>query len=792
MKPLIILVLLLLSITSFPLTAKAGSQSAAWQGAAYKDTPYRAEVSVAYDVGDGLPSEYIRCVCVTGDDRPVAGTGAGLAWRDGGEWRVVEQLAGKPVAAMTLDGDDVLIAVERDRLYCLSDGGVEPVAELNAGEIIGLAVGDDVYAVMDGTLHKLRDGAFELVQSFHDSAGERPGIKDVCARRGGDVYVVSAAGLFHGDPAGKWRRIEPADDARCWAMCDARGVTVDATGGLWAAAPQGVARQDDSWDLYTGYDGLPYNDFTCVAAAPDGAVWFGTSRGAVKYDGEHWAYRQGKRWLPDDHVRDIAVDSAGNTWFATPAGVGCIELRSTTLAEKARFFDAEIDKRHKRTPYGYVDSVRVKQPGDKSEWTQHDSDNDGLWTGMYGAAQCFAYAATGSEAARKRAKDAFEALRFLRVVTQGGEHPAPPGFVARTILPTSGPDPNKGRLEEDRRRRETEDKLWKVIDPRWPKSEDGKWYWKCDTSSDELDGHYFFYAQYYDLVAETEKERNRVREHVRAITDHLVEHDFNLVDWDGKPTRWARFGPQLLNHDPNWWVERGLNSLSILSYLKTAEHITGDSKYGDIARDLVENHGYAMNVLYPKVQRGPGSGNQSDDEMAFMCYYNLLKYEIDPELREIYAFSLHNYHALEAPELNPFFNFICAARASGAACHTPWGTVDLTPGGPWLEQSVETLRRYPRDRFDWALKNSHRIDIVPLPGYVRAIDMQDTAGMGYRRKGLVLPIDERFVNHWSHDPWRLDHGGDGRTLADGASFLLPYCMGLYHGFIKPDSGKQDR
>jgi hypothetical protein len=43
---------------------------------------------------------------------------------------------------------------------------------------------------------------------------------------------------------------------------------------------------------------------------------------------------------------------------------------------------------------------------------------------------------------------------------------------------------------------------------------------------------------------------------------------------------------------------------------------------------------------------------------------------------------------------------------------------------------------------------------------------------------------ERFVEYWNHDPWQLNTGGDGRRLADGAAYLLPYYMGLYHGFIE--------
>src|SRR5690606_4107936 len=122
--------------------------------------------------------------------------------------------------------------------------------------------------------------------------------------------------------------------------------------------------------------------------------------------------------------------------------------------------------------------------------------NDGLWTAMYGAGECYAYAATGDPKAKARAKKAFEALRFLNTVTQGGTDPAPKGFAARTILPTDGPNPNDGRIERDRREQE-EDTLWKAYEPRWPTDESGEWYWKSDTSSDELDGHYFFYPRYY-------------------------------------------------------------------------------------------------------------------------------------------------------------------------------------------------------------------------------------------------------------------------------------------------------
>jgi hypothetical protein len=522
-----------------------------------------------------------------------------------------------------------------------------------------------------------------------------------------------------------------------------------------------------------------------MAAAPDGSMWFGTHKGAIRFDGENWEYRQGLRWLPDDDVRDVAVSPDGTAWFATANGVGAIETKPMTLAEKAKFYGDQIDKFHRRTEYGFVLEVSLDAPGDTSVVHKHDSDNDGLWTTMYGAGECFAYAATKDPKAKERATKVWKAMRFLGTVTQGGSNPAPPGFVARTVLPTDGPNPNAEHYTPERdRERQKGDAYWKVMDPRWPTSEDGKWYWKCDTSSDELDGHFFFYALYYDLVAETEAEKAPVREHVRAMADHFLEHDFCLVDHDGTPTRWAVFSPSALNKDPNWFAERGLNSLSMLSYLAVAEHMTGDAKYREAADMLINEHHYAQNLLVPKLQNGAGSGNQSDDEMAFMGYYSLINYEKDPELKALYMFSLWRYWRLEEPEMSPLFNFIYAACCLGLEYTDAFGTYGPSPDErAWLDDSVDTLKRFPLDRFNWRHTNSHRTDIVPLSGHVPTFD--DSAhGKGCRVNGKVVPVDERYFNHWNHSPWELDTGGNGQGLGDGAVFTLPYYMGLYHGFIE--------
>jgi hypothetical protein len=168
--------------------------------------------------------------------------------------------------------------------------------------------------------------------------------------------------------------------------------------------------------------------------------------------------------------------------------------------------------------------------------------------------------------------------------------------------------------------------------------------------------------------------------------------------------------------------------------------------------------------------------------MAMMCYYNLLRYESDEDLVQKYAGSLANYWALERLERNPFFNFVAAASLTGRKFTDAFRTLDLTPSGPWLEDSMDTLRRLPLDRVDWGHRNSHRKDIRLISTVISEDDNRPK--MGHLREGKVLPVDERYFSFWNHNPWALDTRGTGNGLGDGAVFLLPYYMGLYHGFVK--------
>ncbi len=751
--------------------------------------PFPQPVAETWDADDGAPTKDLHAIAVDGASVWVA-AGDRLFRYQGSSWSSTTPVPGHAIEAF---------AVREPYLYLVAGGEIHWLTtNSDRSRSLGLVPNASDLALGDGLPPEIwiasRAGVALNRMGSTRALGGLPGANEArsvavapghsFSPTGTLAAAASDSGLFaHGTRASpnEWIRLTPRDDRRSWNPVDVRFVVFDTLGRLWFGSPTGLGMYDfdtSAWSLFDGTDGLPWSGFTAATAGPDGDVWLGTDRGLVHWSDGEWEYRQGRRWLPEDRVIDLAVDDQGNVWTATAAGVSVIRMLPMTLAEKARRFEVDIDRFHRRTPWGYVGWVSLPEPGVTTEVRQHSSDNDGLWTAMYGAAECYAWAATRSAAARDRARRAFEALRFLGEVTQGGDPAPPPGFVARSILPADGPDPNVGRLEEDRRHKAERDANWKLIDPRWPVSADGQWYWKSDTSSDELDGHFFFYALYYDLVADTDQERAEVRAVVTSIVDHLIEHDFSLIDHDGLPTRWSVFGPDALNHDRDWWEERGLNSLSMLSYLRIAEHMTGDPRYAATAKRLIEDHGYAANVRVPKIHSGFGSGNQSDDEMAFMGFYHLIGYERDSALREIWAHSFDRYWELEAPERNPLFNFMWAARTPGIRYADAFEDRDLGPTDDrWLLDAIDSLQRYPLDRIDWRLDNSHRLDVVTLAG------SSVTRPRGHLRDGRVLPIDERFVGHWNHDPWQLYQGGEGHRLADGASFLLPYYMGLYHGFL---------
>lgn len=515
-------------------------------------------------------------------------------------------------------------------------------------------------------------------------------------------------------------------------------LAVDSRGVLWCGTPLGLSRMqpDGSWEHLRGRDGLPYEDVTSIAIDQNDRMWIGTTRGAIHYrpyePGRQWFYRAGPRYLPDDHVLDVAVTLDGRTaYFSTRKGPGRIDAVKTTLLEKAETIERRVNERHRRL--GLVAACRFDDPHHPTSHRIGDNDNDGLWTAYHVAAMSLSYAVTAAEAAKRSARESMRALVMLENAS------GTPGLVARSVVPA----------EEGRRK-----------SAQWRPTPDGSMYWKSDTSSDEIDGHYLALYTYWRHIARFEpREREVITKQVRDLTDYLVGNGYLLIDWDGERTTWGFWSPALLNGDPEHYLENGLNSLQMLSFLKVAHYITGDSKYKRHYDTLITEHGYLSNVLVQK-KVFPDENNHSDDQLAYVAWYPLLQLERDPRVRSALRRAVRRHYRIVEPERSSFFNFVTA-------------TID--PDYVDIESAIENLKCIPTDRRRWRMVNSHRADVVFDPRADR---------FSHQQLLEVLPADEREFVKWNANPYLPDSGGDGREEDDGAAYLLPYWMGRYHGFLK--------
>jgi two-component sensor histidine kinase/ligand-binding sensor domain-containing protein len=99
-------------------------------------------------------------------------------------------------------------------------------------------------------------------------------------------------------------------------------ISEDRSGKIWFGTTRGAVKFDGSnLTTYTTKEGLCYDDVRAVLEDSNGTIWFGTGGGAIcNYNGEFFTHFTEKDGLPTDVIWSIAEDKAGNIWFATRDG----------------------------------------------------------------------------------------------------------------------------------------------------------------------------------------------------------------------------------------------------------------------------------------------------------------------------------------------------------------------------------------------------------------------------------------------------------------------------------------
>lgn len=504
---------------------------------------------------------------------------------------------------------------------------------------------------------------------------------------------------------------------------------------LWVATDRGLAMVR-GMELTTvrGEDGLCIEDTTCLARGFTNDVWIGSRHGAMRMIEGRFEYLAGPRWLPNDEVRDITV--LGRTvYLATGRGLGAIEYVPYTLARKAAYYQQWIERQgHQRL--GFVHKLEWDEA--LGEYVREISDNDGGYTEDYLAAQAYRFAVTGDPEARREATNSFHAMRWLEAMT------GIPGFPARSVW-VKGERGHKAMHGSG------------GYPAEWHDTTDPRFEWKGDTSSDELCAHFYGVALFRELAAR-DSEPAQAAALLGRIAAHLVEHGWQLVDLDGRPTRWGRFDPEYFTRTTEGHFARGLNGLEVLSFIKTAERFTGEARFGRAYGELVRL-GYPNYTIRSSVTFPPDFIAHFDDQLAFWAYWNLVRCETDPALQSVYRRSLERSFELVRVEQNPWFNFVYGVL-TGNDCEVP--------------EAVAHLREWPLDLVVHPYRNSHRADYRPHPGYSA-------------RKGGVRAFSPRETQpmRWDHWTMQPDGGSAPGDVEHPTAWLVTYWMGRYHGLIEP-------
>ena len=505
---------------------------------------------------------------------------------------------------------------------------------------------------------------------------------------------------------------------------------------IWVGTNNGIYQlESKNFSVVKIINELPHNEITSLKQI-NGKLWAGSTRGAFKFrsDGK-FDYYASKRWLLDDRVITINSGPDDSVFILTKKGLNKIAFKSMTLEQKASYFQGIQRKRHIR--YGLESSVKLRKAGDLSTLELIDTDNDGLWTSMYLASELFRYAVTGSDDAKLNAFEAFEAMEKLTNISDIK------GFPARTY-----------EINGYQRSNWNENSSLGV----WKNGKDEKWVWKTTTSSDESCGHFFVYALFAEIIKDKEW-RNRAIKLIQDQMDHIINNDWYLVSWNGKPTRWGRWNPDYVNSFPIAVGDRRLNSTLILAFLQTAYHFTNDQKYKKHAFNLINEYGYGENasrsanvIGYVEGEMLSDSWNHSDDEMYFLTAPAFVNYAFDDKMKKKHLKAVTSHWQIERSEKNPLWNFL----------YTLSGGDEID-----LEESIWWLKHYPLDLIDWRVENKHRKDLVKLNPNFRKQEYLD-----------VLPRDER-PHHLHNAAYKNDGGSDGYREYSPYIYLLPYWAGRY-------------
>lgn len=531
----------------------------------------------------------------------------------------------------------------------------------------------------------------------------------------GTLYIGGAESLNIRDPNGTIWRI---DGMRGLPYGNISSLEVQAAtsaapkrGFLWAATSGGVWRAD----LDATTPRAPSDPPRPTPSTTDAGAQFRMFYGPRYLPPQAFSAATGLVVLTNDTVvvsTAVSGPATSDTTAGTGGGIAMLQTQWWTLAKKARWFEGFLPVLDR---YGLLAECMLSgfaAAGSCTGNSSYPSDNSGSFTAIVAAAEAFRYAVTGDPHARDAALTYYGGLRSLNRIT------GTRGFFARTFVGPGKPHPSDG--------------IWfNSTVPEW-----AGFTWKGDTSSDEVTRHMWAYNVMAQLVsvpgAPPPANHTEVTEIAADIASYIVRNGFFFVEPStGRPTKWGRWAPSVLNFNRSWADDRGVNSVEILSYICTGANYTGDpdGEFAAAYDELVNStNQYHINVLNEKIE-WPLDVNYGDDGLGYSALWNHLTLCGSDDWVErngpIWAAARRHWEFvrwIRSAEWNSFVALLTGTLDQYDADSVAWN-----------------LRSWPLESIDYPVVNSHRIDLLANaapPTWARGSDRGRTVD--------ILPANERL------------------------------------------------
>jgi len=305
----------------------------------------------------------------------------------------------------------------------------------------------------------------------------------------------------------------------------------------------------------------------------------------------------------------VALVLCGVVWGQT---VNDFPKRDDPLHVRADLFDKLMRGNHWNE--GVMMQHVIFPPAGKETPIVGSQEDCPFHTGAYLAALSFRYAVAQEPEVREWANRTMDGILKLERVT-GAD-----GCIARSFNKTDAPNWHEQVY---------------FFPMEWHASEAMPGYrWMGDCSIDQLGGLIYGLAIYWELCADDEH-KQIAADFIERAMSRCIEYGLKIVDADNKMTLWGNMCPDL-PHDK-------LHALLALAHLKTAEHVTGKTMFKAAHDRLITKYHYDDEAIMAKVLWPEEWRNASDDQLAAMAYYHLMRLEEDPALLLKYRMSFNRH-----------------------------------------------------------------------------------------------------------------------------------------------------